>query len=58
MSRKNEFNMPIAVLHISGLLIYLELKIKSSLLRIDCTDYNDIWIHFHKLIQHFDTADQ
>ena len=30
MPRKYEFNISIDVLHISGLLIYLELKIKSS----------------------------
>jgi len=34
MPRKNEFNKSIAVLHISGLLIYLELKIKTSFLKI------------------------
>ena len=34
MPWKNEFAISIAVLHISGLLIYLELKIKLSLLRI------------------------
>ena len=33
-AEKNEFNILIAVLHISGILIYLELKIKSSFLRI------------------------
>ena len=30
MPRKNEFNISIAVLHISGLLIYLKLKIKKT----------------------------
>jgi len=34
MPRKNEFDLLIAVLHISGLLFCLELKIKSSFLRI------------------------
>ena len=34
MPRKNEFNILIALLHISGLLIYLELKIKNSFLKI------------------------
>ena len=34
MPRKNEFNILIAFLHISGLLIYLELKIKNSFLKI------------------------
>ena len=50
MPRKNEFNIEIAVLHISGLLIYLELKIKSSFLRIiiNFRLYNDIWMYFHK----------
>ena len=31
---ENEFNILIAVLHISGLLIYLELKIENSFLKI------------------------
>ena len=30
---------------VSGLLIYLELKVKSSFIRII---YNDIWIYFHE----------
>ena len=34
MPRKNVFNILIAFLHISGLLIYLELKIKNSFLKI------------------------
>ena len=33
-ARKSEFNILIAFLHISGLLIYLELKIKNSFLKI------------------------
>ena len=34
MLRKNEFNISTAVLYISGLLIYLQLKLNSSFLRI------------------------
>jgi len=34
MPQKNEFDKSIAVLHISGLLFYLELKIKGSFLKI------------------------
>ena len=48
--RKIEFNIYIAFLHISGLLIYLELKIKNSFLKIikNLWLYNAIWIYFHK----------
>ena len=50
MPRKYEFNILIAFLHISGLLIYLELKIKNSFLKIikNLWLYNAIWIYFHK----------
>ena len=49
MPRKTEFNISIAILHISGLWIYLEFKIKTSFLRIiNFTFYNDIWIYFHE----------
>ena len=34
MPKKNEFNILISAVHISGLLIYLELKIKNSFLKI------------------------
>ena len=40
MPRKNEFKISIAVIHILGLLIYLELKIKSSFLRIIKKTFN------------------
>ena len=47
----NAFNILIDFLNISGLLIYLELKIINSFLKIIkklMTSYNDIWIYFHK----------
>ena len=51
MPWKNELNILVAFLHISGLLIYLELKIKNSFLKTIkklMTLQYAIWIYFHK----------
>ena len=59
MPRKNEFNILIAFLHISGLLIYLELKIKNSFLKNYQKTYDSTMLFgyiFINRIQPFEAA--
>ena len=59
MPRKNEFNISIAVLHISGLLIYLDLKIKKQFLKNYQKTYDSTMLFgyiFTNNIQPFEAA--
>ena len=59
MPRKNEFNILIAFLHISGLLIYHELKIKKQFLKNYQKTYDSTMLYgyiFINRIQPFEAA--
>ena len=59
MPRKNEFNILIAFLHISGLLIYLKLNIKKQFLKNYQKTYDStmiFWYIFINRIQPFEAA--